>query len=751
MRRGSAVKQHDVTDCGAACLASVARHYDLRVPISRIRQFASTDRKGTTVLGLIEAATRLGFVAKGVKGPFESLASIPLPAIAHVVIDGQLQHYVVVYGFGKRHVAVMDPMLGRLEKLPQAIFRDRFSGVLVLLVPGDEFVAGDRTVRLGVRFWSLVRPHRTVMGEALVGAAAYTLLGLTTAIYVQKLVDFVLVDGNRNLLNLMSVVMIALLFAHAFIGTTKDLYTLRTGQKIDATLILGYYRHLLRLPQQFFDTMRVGEIISRVNDAVRIRTFINDAALDVVVNVFVVVFSFSLMFLYSATLALVMLSVVPVYAAAYWLTNRINRTTQRRLMENAAELESQLIESLNAVSTIKRFGVEHFAYARTERRFVRLLKSVYRSGRTSILSGNSAELVSRLSTIVVLWVGAGLVIDRYLTPGELMSFYALVGFLTTPIAGMIAMNRTVQDAMIAADRLFEIMDLEREPAEQKIHLAREDIGDIHVQELTFRYGSRAPVFDQLNLHVPLGRITAIVGESGSGKSTLVSLLLSTHAPAAGHIRMGRFDLRHVSPSSLRRWIGVVPQEVHLFDGSVIDNVALGEHEPDIKRVLDVCTEVGITGMIEELPNGFHTHLGENGRSLSGGQRQRLAVARALYRDPEILILDEATSSLDSISESYVQRITQDLRRRGKTVVIIAHRLSSVSGADRIIVLANGSVAEEGTHLELLSRRGRYHRLWQTQVGPRMAPEPPPAARELACVEGAAGLDLPLPQWLRELQ
>jgi ATP-binding cassette subfamily B protein len=713
-RRIAKARQHDVTDCGAACLHSVARHHGLRLPISRIRQYACTDRKGTNVLGMVEAAGRLGFTAKGVRGPYESLGRVPLPAVAHVV-EGGLQHYVVVYRVARRHVVVMDPADGRVHRVPHERFKEQWTGVLVLLMPAEGFRRGDEATSLGRRFWTLVRPHRSVMAQALVGAVAYTVLGLSTSIYVQKIVDYVVVDGNRNLLNLMSVAMLVLLAVQTFVGGMKSIFTLRTGQKIDGELILGYYKHLMRLPQQFFDTMRVGEIISRVNDAVKIRTFINDVSLDLVVNALMVVFSLGLMFFYSHTIALVTLGVVPLYGALYWATNRVNRRAQRALMESSADLESQLVESLTAVSTIKRFGLEWHSNLRTETRFVRVLRRVYASSSAAVVSGSAAEGVSRLFTILLLWVGAGLVVDRALTPGELMSCYALMGYLTGPVARLIGMNRTIQDALIAADRLFEIMDLEREEDEaDKVVLEPEMVGDIRFRGVSFRYGTRTQVFRSLDLEIPHGRMTAVVGESGSGKSTLMSLLQNIYPLDGGQITVGGFDIKHVSNESLRRLVGVVPQQIDLFAGSVIENVAVGDFEPDMRRILALCARLGIGDFVEKLPGGYHTLLGENGAGLSGGQRQRIAIARALYRQPEILILDEATSSLDSVSEQFVQQGIADFKAAGKTVIVIAHRLSTVLAADTIVVLDGGEVAEEGGHVELLRRRGAYYRLWEHQ-------------------------------------
>lgn len=713
------VKQRDITDCGAACLSSVATHYKLNLPVARVRQLAGTDKKGTTVLGLVEAAQKLGFEAKGVKSPFESLFKIPLPAIAHVIVGEILAHYVVIYKVTKKYIQVMDPIDGQMHRKSHEEFKKEWTGNLVLLLPTEEFKPGNEKISVQGRFWNLIKPHKSILIQALFGAIVYTILGLSTSIFVQKLVDFVLVDGNRNLLNLMGIAMVVILLVQLFIGVAKSVFILKTGQMIDAQLILGYYKHLLKLPQQFFDTMRVGEIISRIGDAVKIRTFLNDVSINFLVNIFIVFFSFIVMFTYYWKLALLMLAVIPVYLVVYLITNKLNKKAQRRLMEDSAELESQLVESLNSISTIKRFGLESHANEKTELRFVKLLKTGYTSNINALFSSTSSELISRLLTIILLWVGAGFVLDNNITPGELLSFYTLIGYFTGPVSGLIGMNKVVQDAVIAADRLFEILDLERENAddhENQIELTAEHIGDIHFNNVTFRYGTRMPVFEGLNLEIPKARFTAIVGESGSGKSTLMAILQNIYPLSQGNVSIGKYDLKYIRTSSLRDAVSVVPQRIDLFAGNVIENIAVGDYEPDMQRILDISEQLGIIDFIESLPRGFQTYLGENGAALSGGQRQRIAIARALYRNPEILILDEATSSLDSASEQYVQRTIDLLKARQKTVIVIAHRLSTLNNADKIIVLDKGAVVEQGTHHGLLLNPGSaYSRLWNMQM------------------------------------
>ncbi len=708
------IRQHDITDCGAACLASIAAHYQLQLPIARIRQYAGTDKQGTNILGLIEAAQRLGFQAKGVKGPIESLVKIPLPAIAHV-IKGNLQHYVVIYETGESYLKIMDPADGKMHSIETDAFKKEWTGILVLLLPEADFVSGDKTLSLFRRFWNLVKPHRSIMLQSLAGAIVYTILGLASSIYMQKIVDDVLTNGNTNLLNLLSIVMIFILLVQMIIGNAKSIFVLKTGQHIDATLILGYYKHLLKLPQQFFDTMRVGEIISRVNDAVKIRSFINDVSINFVVNAFIVIFSFVLMFTYYWKLALILLAVLPLYLFLYWLSNRINKKQLRHLMENSALLETQLVESLNAVSTIKRFGLEEFSNNKTESKFIQLLRSIYQSTISSVYIGSAADFISRLFTIILLWSGSYFVIRRELSPGELLSFYALLGYFTGPAISLIGMNRSVQDALIAADRLFEIMDLEREETTQKVTLNREMIGDIHFRNITFRYGTRTQVFTNLSLCIPKGKVTAVIGESGSGKSTLLSLLQNIYTLSEGSITIGDYNLKNISNESLRQLVSVVPQQVDLFAGNFIENIAVGDYEPDMKKLLDIAAALGITSFVESIPNGFYSYIGENGVSLSGGQRQRIAIARALYKDPEILILDEATSSLDSNAEYKIQETINRFRQQEKTVIIIAHRLSTIREADKIIVLQAGSVVEEGNHQSLMESDSLYKKMKMQQM------------------------------------
>lgn len=712
------IKQHDMKDCAAACLASVAAHYNVGIPIARIRQYACTDRDGTNILGLIPGAERIGFEAKGVKGKAEFLSFLPYPVIAHVVrhMDNlELHHFVVLYAEKKDKVQVMDPGYGSMEWIRKEEFYKEWSGVLVLLEPKSDFEIRDETVSVFVKFKELVCPYKSILLQALIGALVYTALGLTFSIYIEKITDYVLVGGNTNLLNLISVVMLLIILLRFFIGMIQGFIVMRTGQMMDATLILSYYKHLFKLPQSFFDTMHIGEIISRIGDAVKIRNFINNTVVSVVVNALVLVLSFALMFVYCWKLALIVLIAVPLYVGLYAITDRWNKKIERKVMEDAANLESQLVESLNAEKTIKQFGIEEYENEKTENRFVKMLYSIYSSGKCGMVAQSFSELISSIFTIIMVWFGAYYVLDGLITAGELMSFYAIVGYFTAPVASLVTSNKAIREAFIAADRLFEIMDLEREEVSNKIELKRELIGDIVISDVKFSYGTTRDVFDGLDMCFKRAEMTAIVGESGCGKTTIANLLQNLYPIDDGKIMIGDYVLSNLSNHSIRTLIAAVPQQITLFSGSIIQNIALGEYEPNIEKVVNLTRTLGLSDFIENLPQGYNTQVGENGAMLSGGQKQRLAIARALYKNPEILILDEATSALDSMSEQYVQSMIQNLRAEGKTIIVIAHRLSTIKSADVIYVMKNGKVVEKGRYNDLQKMKGEFSSLWKCQM------------------------------------
>ena len=515
---------------------------------------------------------------------------------------------------------------------------------------------------------------------------------------------------------MMSIIMIAIIIIQAFISIIRDRILLYTGQKIDTDLIFGYYKHLLKLPQSFFDSMRVGEIISRISDATKIRSFINQTALQLVLNVLTIVAALSMMLFFSWKLALVILATTPFFILTYKIYNKINKKYQRKTMETAAELQSQLVESINSIGTVKKFGLEDFSNAKTEMKYVRMLRNIFKVSSAAIYVNSGNTIITTGVTIAVLWMGSILVLDNNLTPGTLLMFYSLINYVVSPIASLVTANSEIQDAMIAADRLFQIMDLDQEETtENKIRLTDKLSGDIVFDNVSFRYNPKKDIFQGFSLTIKQGQTTAIVGRSGSGKTTLSSLLLNIYPIDEGTITIGGINTSLISNESLRNQISIVPQSVQLFAGTFVDNIAVGKSFPDMKKIQDITKLLGLDEMINSTPEGLNTYISEQGSSLSGGERQRIAIARSLYKDPKILILDEATSSLDTISEGYVKKALESEAKKGTTIIIIAHRLGTVKHADQIVVLDNGKVVESGTHSQLIGNKGMYYNLWQDQA------------------------------------
>ncbi len=714
MKRIRAIRQHDQSDCGAACLCSIAGSFGYHIPLSRMRELASTDRKGTNVMGLVEAAENMGFFAKGIKGPPEALKSAPLPSIAHMAMDRNLFHFVVLTRVGRQYVKYMDPDGGTLKKVRFETFKKSWTGVLVILAPGPAFKEKNDNAPMLARFLGLVRPFRKTIFQALAGAVLYSLLGLSTSLFVQKIMDFVLVNRNLNLLNLMGLAMMGLLLIRMLISWFKSLFLLKAGHQVDAGLVLGYYKHLLSLPQRFFDTMRTGEILSRMNDAIKIRVFINHSLIELIVAVLTILLTLLAMILLSWQLCLMVASALPLYAILYVIFDRINRTVLRSLMEETAGLESQLVESVQVQRTIRAFGWQAYANGKTAMKFTRVLKMNYKAGIASIISGHAGEFISGILTILLLWTGAAKVIEGLLSPGELMSFYAMLGYLLGPLRNLGGMNRTIRDALIAADRLFQILDLEHEKnACSGIRVNRIN-SNIEFCNVNFRYGSRPELFKDLSFIIPSGKMTGIVGRSGCGKSSIAAMLRAEHLPLKGNLLINDCDIRQIDKTSLRRKIGMVPQHIELFSGSILENIAPCESGPDTEKLMKFATRTGLIRLINHLPDGFYTEVGEHGLGLSGGERQRIAFTRALYHEPDMLILDEATSALDPVSEAEIFDLVSDLRSGKMTLVIISHKLSLVQNADHIVLIDEGQARESGRHKDLMRLNGLYRQLWSVQ-------------------------------------
>jgi len=700
------IRQNDYTDCGPACLVSIARYYGQRTTITRIRQLAGTDRQGTNILGLIRAAEALGFTAKGVRCGPNAILSVPLPAIAHVLFNPNCPHFVVVYSIRKNRVTVMDPARG-IVQYPIDDFKRAWIGILVLIqFDSRTNCASKDSSSSFLKFWSLITAERRSLVDSFIAAFMFTILSVCTAFYLQLILDEVLPDGNRNLLTMLGFGMIVIIVFRLVFNAFRQLLIIRIVQKLDTRLVLGYYHHLLALPQSFFDTRFIGEIVSRVNDAVKVRFALSNAVVTILVDVLVITAALIAMAMYPFRLSMVSYGLFMVCVALALGMARPVRRTQLAMMRQGAEFQSHLVTTVQGISTIRCFSAVASNRFKAESLFGSMLDLVSKSYKQQLFVQSVGDTASSLAVVGILWTGGVYAIGSDISIGELMSVYVLFGYLTGPISRMIGMQYIIQDAWAASERLFEIMDLE---TEDDLHMGtvcidrNKIMGNVVFEDCHFRYGTRKKVLSGLSMSIPGGKITMIFGENGSGKSTLFNLMLKQYEPEAGKILIDGMDLRMIETLSLRSLVSVVPQQAVLFPMTVFENIAYGDMNPDTEHVISVAKAVGLDKTIDSLPQQYQTLLGENGAILSGGQRQMLIVARALYRKPRILLLDEPAASMDSESEARLYALLRQMRDQNVTVVMITHSWKVVPHADNVFVLKDGITAKEGVMEEMVRR------------------------------------------------
>ncbi|MGI6085993.1 MAG: peptidase domain-containing ABC transporter, partial [Acetivibrionales bacterium] len=500
------------------------------------------------------------------------------------------------------------------------------------------------------------------------------------------------------------------------LGAFRSHLVLYLSQKLDIPLILGYYQHVLGLPMNFFGTRKVGEIISRFMDASKVRDAISGATLTIMIDTLMAVAGGVILYMQNSTLFVIALIIAIVYGVIVFSFNKPVKKINQEQMEQNAQLTSYLVESLNGIETVKSFNAEDEASLKTEGKFVKLLRSVFKGGLIDNVRGSITNITASIGGVVILWVGAWNVIQGNMSIGQLITFNALLAYFLDPIKNLINLQPMMQTAIVASDRLGEIFDLslEREENENKKIQPVDLKGDIVIKNIDFRYGTRAIVLKDLSLTIKQGEKIAFVGESGSGKTTLVKLLMHLYPWEKGDITIKGYNVKDISYDSLREKISYISQDIFMFSGTIRENLCLGRKDADMNDIVEACQMAQAHDFINKLPLRYETHLEENATNLSGGQKQRLAIARAILKKPDIFIMDEATSNLDSISEKAIERTIETVCK-GVTTIIIAHRLSTIKRCDRIYVMDEGKIIEMGTHKELMNKHGRYYELWKEQL------------------------------------
>jgi len=697
-------------DPGLIVLVTLLRFNGVGADAEQIRHRLGGIPVGVTEM--VRVAKDLGLKARVHSTRWSRLAGSPLPAIA-VLRDGG---YLFLGKVGEKDALVQHPLSSRPTLMPRAELEAIWDGRLVLMTRRSGLL--DLSRRFDITwFLGAIQKYRHLLSEVLVASFFLQVFSLVSPLFFQVVIDKVLVHRSLSTLDVLVVGLVVITAFEAILGVLRTYLFAHTTNRIDVELGARLYRHLVALPLAYFQTRRVGDSVARVRELENIRNFLTSSALTLVIDLVFTSVALVVMFFYSPILTAVVLAAFPVYIG---LSAAVTPLFRRRLDEKfkrGAENQAFLVESVTGIETLKAMAVEPQIQRRWEEQLAGYVAASFRVASLGNTTSQAVQLVSKLVTVGILYFGARLVIDGSLSVGELVAFNMLAGRASAPVLRLAQIWQDFHQARLSVARLGDILNTVPETALKPARAALPKIrGDVAFDHVTFRYRvDGTEVLRNISLEVPAGQVVGVVGASGSGKSTFAKLIQRLYVPESGRVLVDGIDLAMVDTAWLRRQVGIVLQDNILFNSSVRDNIALADPGMPMERIVAAATLAGAHEFILELPDNYDAIIGERGSSLSCGQRQRIAIARALATDPRILIFDEATSALDYESERIIQQNMAQIAR-GRTVFVIAHRLSTVRSADRIITFERGRLVEDGTHDELIRTGGRYATLYRLQAG-----------------------------------
>ncbi|MFK4234329.1 type I secretion system permease/ATPase [Pseudomonas guariconensis] len=704
--------QPDSPDTGLICLLMLARFHNLAASGEQLTHEFTDGQQAFATPQLLLASRKLGLKAKRVETRPERLAQTPLPAIAADREGG----FFIIARMDQGKVLIQDPRAERPEVIDLATLEQRWSGELLLL--RSEALAPGESSRFDFTwFIPAIIKHRKLLGEVTLVSFVLQIFALLTPLFFQVVMDKVLVHHGLTTLDVIAIGLLGIMLFESALSGLRSFVFAHTASRIDVELGSRLFHHLLHLPLAYFQARRVGDSVARVRELENIRNFLTGNAITLVMDVLFSVVFIAVMFYYSGWLALVVVASLPLYALVSLLITPVLRQRLQDSFNRGAENQAFLVETVNGIDTLKSMAVEPQVLRRWDNQLAAYVAAGFKTQTLSTLANESVGLIGKLVTVATLWLGAHLVIDGQLTVGELIAFNMLAGRVAQPIMRLAQLWTSFQQTSVSVQRLGDILNTRTELANSARSALPPLQGRIEFDQVHFRYRTDgSEILRGINLCIEFGEVIGVVGRSGSGKSTLTRLLQRLYVPERGRVLVDGMDLALADASSLRRQIGVVQQDNLLFNRSIRENIALADPGTPLETVMQAARLAGAHDFILELAEGYDTMVGEHGVSLSGGQRQRIAIARALIRDPRILIFDEATSALDYESERIIQQNMRSICQ-GRTVIIIAHRLSAVRDANRIVVVDRGQIVEQGSHAELLAHQaGHYARLHRLQQG-----------------------------------
>lgn len=718
-------KQLDATDCGVTCLRMIARHHGRHYSLNYLRDLAHLDREGASLTGIAEAAEHIGFRSLGVKVPFTRLKKdIPLPCIAH----WDEKHFVVVYGFDKEKVLIADPAVGKLQmnfkEFRKGWDRDIAAteprGIILALETTPDFLKmeGEKTNRTGFSFlWHYVSQYRPLITQLVLGLLFGSIIQLAFPFLMQALVDKGVQLRDYNFVWLILLAQATLFTGQMALEFLRGWILLHIGTRVNINLVSDFLSKLMKLPMSFFDAKVTGDLLQRIYDNERVERFLTSSSLNTLFSLYSLLIFLVVLLYYSPLICGIFILAAFLYFGWVILFMKRRRTLDYRRFERMAENQSSLIQIVNGMQEMKLHNAETQKRWEWERIQARLFRVNVEYLTTDQLQRAGAAFINEGKNIIISFLAARAVMNGDMSLGMMLATQYIIGHMNAPLESIVQFMLAWQEAQISLERMNEIHSRPEEESagSSKVTLMPEN-KTLVLDHLSFRYGGPSDplVLRNLSMKLPYGKTTAIVGSSGSGKTTLLKMLLNYYPPTSGQVKLGDINLGSIDTHLWRSSCGVVMQDGFIFSDTIAKNIALGSETIDRRKLMDAVELANIQPFIESLPLGYNTKIGQEGTGISQGQKQRILIARAIYKNPEFFFLDEATNALDANNETTVMHNLEKILA-GKTVVIVAHRLSTVKNADNIIVLEKGEIIEQGTHDELIQSRGAYFNLVRNQL------------------------------------
>lgn len=704
------IQQYDETDCAPTCLAMISKYYGKKLPVSKIREYAKTDKQGTNLFGLIEAGKKIGLSLEGYEACYDDLEDFNYPLIAHVINEKGYDHFVIIEKKKEDTLYIVDPDKGKY-KISTTNFQKLWTNIILTVEKNERFNTESDYPSASQFLKDNLKGNYSILFLVVLISLFINLIGILGAFFLQLLTDYIIPSNVIENLHKIALGFLLLFLANALIQFIRFQLILHISLKIDLKLMRKYLEVVLKLPTNFFETRKNGEILSRFTDITKIREALSSVAVTLLVDSLMIIIGGIILYMQNTRLFFIIAFFLPIFIISFILLKKPFDKYNRKSMEMEAEMNSELIDTFNGSNIIKNFNAEKHVAKKNDFNFKKYIDQVNKLNVFSNIQVSLNDLLKALISIFVLWIGSYDVIKGNMTLGSMLAFNALVLFNLSPLERLINVQATIQSAIVAARRMMEITELETEEVIKKNSNEFKFEDKILIENLSFQYGYRSIVLHNINLKIEKGKKIALVGESGSGKSTIGKILSGYYSDYQGEIYIDNTNIKEIKLHNYRNNVSYVSQTTFLFNDTIINNLKIGNNSVATNdQILSSCKQAFIHDFIADLPHQYETMIDRDGESLSGGQQQRISIARALIKNSPIYIFDEATSALDSLSESYVLKAINNLVEEGKTVLVISHKLKNIIDADLIYTLKDGELIEEGTHDQLISKKGLYYNM-----------------------------------------